>query len=229
MARDCVLVMQELGFDSFYVCAHDRGARVAHKLCVDHPEHVKKAIFLDICPTLAMYSSTNFEFAKSYFHWFFLIQREHVPETMIAQNPEKFAEMFMGRRQDKGLEIFHPESFKHYVHNLGDKSIVHSMCQDYRASASLDLVEAQTDIEKNHYIQCPLTVLWGRHGVIEKCFNAVDEWGLVTKAGVPVEGYSIDSGHYLPEQAPNDVAGAISRFFVENNNISKPYRLTAVP
>lgn len=214
MALDCVTVMQQLGYDSFYVCAHDRGARVAHKLCVDHPTRVKKAIFLDICPTLAMYSSTNFEFAKAYFHWFFLIQKEPLPETLISQNPRRFAEMFMGGRQAKGLEIFAPECFDHYVHNLGDPAIVHAMCQDYRASASLDLEEARADIQNKRFIKCPLMVFWGRHGVIEKCFDAVQEWRAVTDPDVPVEGHSIDSGHYIPEHAPDEVVAAIEKFFL---------------
>ncbi|OAL40661.1 hypothetical protein AYO20_00397 [Fonsecaea nubica] len=214
MARDCVKVMETLGFDSFFICAHDRGARVAHKLCVDFPDRVRRAIFLDICPTLAMYTSTNFEFARSYFHWFFLIQKEPLPETLISQNPRRFAELFMGGRQTSGLDIFQPECFDRYVRNLGDPAIVHAMCQDYRASASLDMDEAREDVENNRLIQCPLTVLWGRHGVIEKCFDAVSEWKRVTAANVPVEGHSIDSGHYIPEQAPDEVVMAIETFFL---------------
>ncbi|KIW34588.1 uncharacterized protein PV07_01363 [Cladophialophora immunda] len=213
MARDCVMVMETLGFDTFWICAHDRGARVAHKLCVDYPQKVKKAILLDICPTLAMYTSTNFEFARSYFHWFFLIQKEPLPETTISQNPRRFAEMFMGGRQASGLDIFKPECFDRYVRNLGGPAIVHAMCQDYRASASLDMDEAREDLENNRLVQCPLMVLWGRHGVIEKCFDAVSEWKKVTAADVPVEGHSIDSGHYIPEQAPDEVVLAIQKFF----------------
>ncbi|KIW94353.1 uncharacterized protein Z519_05669 [Cladophialophora bantiana CBS 173.52] len=214
MAQDCVKVMEKLGFDSFFICAHDRGARVAHKLCVDYPHKVRKAIFLDICPTLTMYTSTNFEFARSYFHWFFLIQKEPFPETMMSQNPRRFAELFMGGRQASGLGIFKPECFDHYVHNLGDPAIVHAMCQDYRASASLDMDEAREDLKNNRLIQCPLVVLWSRHGVIEKCFDAVSEWKMVTAADVSVEGCSIDSGHYIPEQSPVEVVRTIEKFFL---------------
>jgi len=214
MARDCVAVMDTLGVESFYVCAHDRGARVAHKLCVDHPERVKKAIFLDICPTLAMYSATNFGFAKAYFHWFFLIQQEPLPETLISQSAGEFAELFMGGRQERGVDIFEPESFEHYIGNLRDPKVVHAMCQDYRASASLDLDEARKDIEDRTLIRCPLMVLWGQHGVIEKCFDALSEWRKVTAPRVSVEGRSIDSGHYIPEHAPDEVVKAIRSFFL---------------
>lgn len=213
MARDCVRVMETLGFSSFFILAHDRGARVAHKLCVDYPERVKKAIFLDICPTLVMYTTTNFEFARSYFHWFFLIQKEPLPETLISQNPRRFAEMFMGGRQVRGLDIFKPHCLDQYVHNLGDPAIVHAMCQDYRASATLDLDEAREDIKAGRMIQCPLMVLWGRTGVIEKCFDAVKEWQAVTAPHITVKGYNVDSGHYVPEQAPDEVVEAVKGFF----------------
>lgn len=212
MARDFVAVMDQLGFDSFYVCAHDRGARVAHKLCVDFPQRVRKAIFLDICPTLAMYSSTNFDFAKAYFHWFFLVQKEPLPETLIGGNPRIYAELTMGGRQEPGLQVFEQSCFDYYVKCLEDPATVHAMCQDYRASASLDMDEAREDLKQGRLIQTPLLVLWGKHGVIEKCFDAVQEWRAVTEKGVPVNGHSVDCGHYIPEQAPDHVVSAILDF-----------------
>lgn len=216
MARDCIAVMDELGFSStpFFVCAHDRGARVAHKLCVDFPSRVRKAILLDICPTLAMYSATDLEFARSYFHWFFLIQAAPLPETLIAAAPRRFAEMFMGGRQERGLEIFRDECFDKYVRNMSDPEAVHGMCQDYRAAATLDLDEQREDLAEGRLVQCPLLVLWGKHGVIEKCFDAVKEWRAVTKEGVPVDGYAVESGHYVPEHAPEEVLSAIQKFLI---------------
>ncbi|KAJ9157922.1 Fluoroacetate dehalogenase [Pleurostoma richardsiae] len=212
MARDCAVVMEQLGFKSFYVCAHDRGARVTHKLCVDFPERVRKAIILDICPTLAMYTSTDFEFAKAYFHWFFLIQKEPLPETLISGSPRRFAELFMGGRQPRGLQIFDQESFASYVKVLEDPVAVHAMCQDYRASATLDLDEARDDLNNGKLVRCPLRVLWGKHGVIEKCFDAMKEWRAVTEEGINVDGHSLDSGHYIPEQVPDDVMFNILEF-----------------
>lgn len=214
MARDCVSVMDQLGFKSFFVCAHDRGARVAHKLCVDHPDRVRKAILLDICPTLAMYSATNFDFAKAYFHWFFLIQQEPLPETVLSSNPRKFAQMFMGGRQKNGVQIFEPECFEFYVKGLEDPVTVHAMCQDYRAAASLDLDEAKDDLANGRLVRSPLRILWGEHGVIEKCFDAIKEWRAVTEEGTLVEGHSLDSGHYIPEQVPDEVVSNILEFFV---------------
>ncbi|KAI5919207.1 Alpha/Beta hydrolase protein [Camillea tinctor] len=214
MARDCVAVMNFLGFESFFVCAHDRGARVAHKLCADHPERVRKAIFLDICPTLAMYTTTNIEFPRAYFHWFFLIQKEPLPESMISANPRRFVELFVGGRQEGGLQIFDQECLEYYIKILECPEAVHAMCQDYRASATLDLDEARDDLSQGKLIRCPLMILWAKRGVIEKCFDAVTEWREVTDKKVPVTGNSIQSGHYIPEHAPDDVVSAVLDFLI---------------
>ncbi|OLN82004.1 Fluoroacetate dehalogenase [Colletotrichum chlorophyti] len=216
MARDCVSVMDNLGYANqpFFVCAHDRGARVAHKLCVDYPDRIRKAIFLDICPTLIMYKTTSFDFAKAYFHWFFLIQQEPLPETLITAEPRKFAEMLMGGRQPEALKIFDKRNFDYYAGMLGDEATVHAMCNDYRASATLDLEEAEADLKSGRLIRSPLRVLWGKHGVIEKYFDALKEWRDVASKDAVVEGYSVDTGHYIPEQAPDDIVKAIEEFFV---------------
>lgn len=215
MARDCLAVMNELGFrGAFYVCAHDRGARVAHKLCVDHPARVRKAILLDICPTLAMFTKTDLDFAKAYWHWFFLSQSEPIPETMILSRSRDVAEMLMGGAKKTGLAIFDPVCFDAYAESLGDPATVHAMCNDYRASATLDLDEARDDLKNQRLVQCPLRILWGDAGVIEKCFNAIQEWQAVAAPGVSVDGYSVESGHYIPEQAPDSVLSAIDEFFV---------------
>jgi len=211
MARDLKIVMESLGHTKYYVCAHDRGARVAHKLCVDYPSNVIKAIFLDICPTLAMYSKTDFEFAKAYFHWFFLIQPYPFPETMISQNPKLFAKQFMGGRH-AGLEAFAPECLAQYFAVMEQPEAVHAMCEDYRASSTIDMEEARQDIADGKLIQNPLMVLWGKHGVIEKCFDALAEWKEVSKS--VISGKSVDSGHYIPEEAPGILVESIKTFFV---------------
>ena len=212
MARDSAFVMEQLGFSSYYVCAHDRGARVAHKLLVDFPERVTRAIFLDICPTLAMYSQTGFAFARAYFHWFLLIQKEPLPEMMIAADPRGFAEMFMGRRY-ASLEMFDASCWEEYVRVLGEPEAVHAMCEDYKAAASVDIDEAREDIARRRYIKSPLRVLWGKHGVIEECFDAVKEWREVAEHGLDVGGGSVDCGHYIPEESPNAVVMNIKEFF----------------
>lgn len=214
MARDCAISMEQLGYKSFYLCGHDRGGRVAHKLCVDFPDRVKKVMVLDICPTLAMYEATDFDFAKAYFHWFFLIQQSPLPETMILGNPRQVAEAFMGGRQQQGLSIFAEACFQEYVKGLGDPDTVHAMCQDYRAAATLDLEEQKEDMAKGRHIEAPLKVLWGKHGVVEKCFHALAEWRKVTYEGISVDGHAVDSGHYIPEEVPDIMVSEIRGFFV---------------
>lgn len=209
MAKDCAEVLKHFKIESVYVCAHDRGARVAHKLLVDYPKLVKRAIFLDICPTLAMYTKTDLTFATKYFHWFLLIQKAPLPEKAISANPREFATNFMGGRQADGITIFEKDNFDSYVHGLGDRETIHGMCQDYRASATLDLDEARSDLKNGRLIQCPLLVLWGDHGIIGKCFDAVQEWKDVAEKNVEIRGRAVDSGHYLPEQASEEVHSAI--------------------
>ncbi|KAF3018560.1 hypothetical protein E8E14_012736 [Neopestalotiopsis sp. 37M] len=214
MARDCISIMDQLGFKSkFHVVAHDRGARVAHKLLVDYPDRVHKAILLDICPTLTMYEATNFDFAKAYFHWFFLIQKAPLPETMILSDPRMITEMFMGGRQDDGLKIFEKEAFDAYVKGLSTFEGVHATCNDYRAAATVDLEESRKDLAEGKLIQTPMRVLWGKFGVIEKCFKAVEEWKKVTAENVHVDGYAVESGHYIPEHVPEDLLKSIEEYF----------------
>ncbi|WQF81175.1 Putative alpha/beta hydrolase-1, epoxide hydrolase [Colletotrichum destructivum] len=216
MARDCVTVMDHLGYAGkpFFVCAHDRGARVAHKLCVDSPDRVRAVVLLDICPTLVMYKTTDFRFARAYFHWFFFIQQAPLPEELIGASPKRFAELFMLGRDPRSITVFGQDNFDYYVSVLEQPESVHAMCNDYRASATLDLEEAEADLAAGRLIRSPLLVLWGKQGVIEECFDAVKEWQAVTSEDISVKGYSVESGHYIPEQAPDDVVKAITEFLV---------------
>ena len=211
MAKDCVDVMEKLGHEQFYICAHDRGARVAHKLCVNYPEKVRKAIFLDIAPTLAMYDQTKFAFAKAYWHWFFLIQPSPLPESLMVANPKSWIENTMGGGYGIGLDAFDEEAVESYVKQIGDKDCVAGMCEDYRAAASVDLDESREDVEKGRKIKCPLQVLWGKKGVIESQFDALKEWREVAEEGM-VHGMSVDSGHYIPEENPDIVLKHIKEF-----------------
>lgn len=212
MARDCAIVMSTLGFETFFVCAHDRGARVAHKLCVDYPKRVRKAILLDIAPTLDMCSSPTFDMAKTYFHWFFLIQKTPFPEELIASNARRTAEMFLAGGDKDQLERFDQGCFAYYVDRLGDKACIHAMCQDYRASASVDLEEARQDERLGIKIQCPLLVLWSKHGLIASQYEPLNLWKALAKVQESVTGWAVDSGHFIPEQIPLQVASAIETF-----------------
>ncbi|KAF2089407.1 alpha/beta-hydrolase [Saccharata proteae CBS 121410] len=214
MARDCVAVMQQHGFATFAVCGHDRGARIAHKLLVDHPRVVTKALLLDICPTRAMYAAADAAFAKAYHHWFWLVAPEPLPETMILGDPRRVLECLMGGKAGPvGLEkVFGVEPFERYVECARDEETVHAWCEDYRAAAEVDCEEQRRDAEEGRLIEAPIRVLWARHGVCEKMFDTLGEWRKVSRA--EVSGEAVESGHYIPEEVPDVLLKHIHEFLV---------------
>ncbi|TDV37173.1 haloacetate dehalogenase [Paraburkholderia caballeronis] len=209
MAADQVAVMRHFGFERFLVCAHDRGARVAHRMALDHPDAVERLMLLDIAPTLAMYEQTDRRFATLYFHWFFLIQPEPLPEALIGANPDAYIERVMGSRH-AGLAPFAPEALDAYRHALRQPGAVHAMCEDYRASATIDLDHDRADIERGLKVSCPLRVLWGEHGVIGQCFDPLAEWRKVAR---DVSGVALPCGHYIPEEASDALLVEMRSFF----------------
>jgi haloacetate dehalogenase len=209
MAADQLAVMRHFGYERFPVCAHDRGARVAHRMALDHPDAVERMMLLDIAPTLAMYEKTDRAFATAYFHWFFLIQPAPLPETLIGANPDAYVERVMGSRS-AGLAPFSPAALDAYRHALKQPGAVHAMCEDYRASASIDLEHDRADLERGTRIGCPLRVLWGADGVVARCFSPLDEWRAVAR---DVSGRALDCGHYIPEEAPDALLAEMLAFF----------------
>ena len=209
MAADQIAVMRHFGFDRFLVCAHDRGARVAHRMALDHPDAVERMMLLDIAPTLAMYEGTDRKFATAYFHWFFLIQPQPLPETLIGADPEAYVKAVMGGRH-AGLAPFEPDALRAYCEALRASGAVHAMCEDYRASATIDLEHDREDLERGRKIGCPLRVLWGAEGVVAKCFDPLREWQRVAR---DVSGRALACGHYIPEEAPDALIAEIHDFF----------------
>lgn len=198
MARDGVELMNALGFEQFSILAHDRGARVAHRLALDHPEAVQRMVLLDIAPTLAMYSQTNEAFARAYWHWFFLIRPAPLPETLIEADPEGYLRSVMGSRS-AGLKPFTDEAFAQYLRCLSLPGSARGICEDYRASAGIDLEHDRADLEAGHHLSLPLLVLWGAEGTVGRCFDPLREWQQVA---TDVRGKSLPAGHYLAEEVP---------------------------
>jgi haloacetate dehalogenase len=198
MARDQVAVMRSLGFDRFDLLAHDRGARVAHRLAVEHPAAVSRLILLDVAPTLAMYEQTSDAFARAYWHWFFLIQPEPLPERLIEADPAAYVREVMGRRS-AGLAPFDPAALAEYERCIALPGTAHGICEDYRAAAGIDMEHEREDIASARLIESPTLVLWGEQGAIQKCFKPLDEWRRLARQ---VEGESLPCGHYIAEEAP---------------------------
>ncbi len=209
MAADQAAVMRSLGFDRFMVCGHDRGARVSHRLAVDHADRVEKLVLLDISPTLAMYEQTSKLLATLYFHWFFLIQPRPLPETMISANPDFYYKSVMGGRW-AGLGVFAPEALAEYSRCWNRPETVHAMCEDYRAAASIDLEHDRADRDAGKGVRCPTLVLWGANGVIEKCFKPLHDW---RRVATNVQGHTVPSGHYIPEEIPGILVDELLAFF----------------
>jgi haloacetate dehalogenase len=209
MARDQVELMRALGHERFFVVGHDRGGRVAHRLAVDHPGAVLRIAVLDIAPTLAMYDKTDDAFARAYWHWFFLIQPAFVPERMIGGDPRFYLRAKMAESHDRG--VFDPEAWAEYERCF-TPGAVHASCEDYRAAASIDLEHDRADLGAGRRVRAPLLALWGAHGVVERCFDALDEWRRVAD---DVRGHALPSGHYIPEEVPELLIRELENFFDE--------------
>lgn len=210
MAQDQLAVMRACGFDRFDVLAHDRGARVAHRLAADHPQAVERIVLLDIAPTLVMYEKTTDAFARAYWHWFFLIQPSPLPERLIEADPGAYIRDMMGRRK-AGLAPFDPRALAEYERCLRLPGAAHAVCEDYRASAGIDLIHDRADIDAGRLLEQPLLVLWGADGVIQKCFQPLDEWRRVAR---DVRGESLPCGHYIPEEAPEALLERVEPFLM---------------
>lgn len=199
MAADLVEVMRALGHARFDVLAHDRGARVAHRLAMDHPDRVGRLTLLDIAPTLAMYEQTGEAFARAYWHWFFLIQRAPLPERLIEADPGAYVHDLMGGRAPGGGTWFDPRAMAEYTRCLSQPGAAHALCEDYRAAAGIDLAHDRADREAGRRLVQPLQVLWGERGIVQRCFDPLSEWRRVAD---DVRGAALPCGHYIPEEAP---------------------------
>jgi haloacetate dehalogenase len=212
MARDMRRVMQALGHERFAVMAHDRGARVAHRLAADHGEAVSRLVLLDIAPTLAMYEQTSETFARAYWHWFFLIQPAPLPERLIEADPAAYLRDVMGRRS-AGLAPFDLRALAEYARCLAQPGSAHGLCEDYRAAAGIDLAHDRADRDAGRRLRMPLLALWGEQGVVHRCFKPLDEWRRVAE---DVRGGPLPCGHYIPEEAPEALLAQALPFLTED-------------
>lgn len=209
MSADMVKVMQELGFERFLVGAHDRGARVAHRMALDWPERVARLAVLDIAPTREMYANTGDGFARAYWHWFFLIQKAPFPERMIEADPRAFWLKKCGSGS-AGLSPFSDAALEAYLEAFADPEVIRASCEDYRAAATIDI--AHDDADDGRKLSCPLLALWGKTGTIEAHFDCLSLW---RKRADDVRGEALPGGHYLAEELPDRVARHFIDFFSE--------------
>lgn len=207
MAQDMIEVMASLGYSKFFVAGHDRGARVTHRMALDYPEKIQKACVMDVVPTHYMFKMTDKLFATGYYHWFFLIQPDGLPEHMINADPDYYLTEKLKRWSAPGA-VFSDEAVADYVRCFSKPESVHASCEDYRAAASIDLVHDEEDMDKK--IECPLMVLWGAEGFVNRTYDVLDVW---QERAEQVQGRSLDCGHFLPEEAPAATCDELLRFF----------------
>ncbi|WP_419770374.1 MAG: alpha/beta fold hydrolase [Candidatus Marinarcus sp.] len=209
MAQDQVSVMERLGFTKFHVVGHDRGARVAHRLILDHKEKVLSCTMMDILPTYDMYEKTNKEFATKYWHWFFYIQPVGFPERLLGADPEYFIRRNLLNKVNKESEKMFPEDvIQEYIRHYSDPACVHAISEDYRASNSIDLLHDEAN--RNVKFETPLLVLWGANGVVGNIWDVLEGWKEFAK---DVTGFAVPNcGHFVPEEQPQIVYDALIGF-----------------
>jgi len=211
MAQDMVEVMDALGVTSFYLCGHDRGARVAHRLALDHPSRVQRLCVIDIAPTLDMYAATDFEFACAYDHWFHLIQPAPLPETMINGSALAYLHAKLGGWGSLGLDHIEPAALAEYERCFSNPATIHAMCEDYRASADIDLTHDRASRARGDKIACDMLVLWGQRGVVNQLFQPLELWQ--AQCAGKVTGQALPAGHFIPEELPQETAAQLVTFF----------------
>jgi haloacetate dehalogenase len=236
MAQDLAALMQQLGHARYGVCGHDRGGRVAHRLALDHPAAVTRLAVIDIAPTLDMYSATDQRFASAYYHWFHLIQPTPLPEQMILGCWRDYLHTKLGRwgatsgpqdagasaprgggsalgRPGGGLVLPHiePQALAEYERCFARPETVHAMCEDYRASAGIDLEHDRASRAAGAKVACDMRVLWGQRGVVNALFDPLALWR--AQCSGDVQGECLPAGHYIPEELPEATAAQLMRFF----------------
>jgi haloacetate dehalogenase len=209
MAGDMVRLMDHFGYCRFQLIGHDRGARVAHRLTLDHAARVRRLAVLDIVPTLAHFEGSDMAFAMGYYHWFWFAQPHPFPENLISAAPEVWFRAHTSR-EPKGVDFFAAPALQDYLAHARDPEMVRGMCEDYRAAATIDLVHDRESRATGDKITCPLLALWGTKGKIESWYDALAVWR--EYATGPVSGHSVAAGHYLAEEAPGDVIQALMAF-----------------
>lgn len=213
MAEDQRAVMAALGFHRFHVMGHDRGARVAYRMALDHPGAVDKLVLLDIVSTHDMYARSDREFAKALFQWYFFTQEPPLPEDMIMASRAQFFRysLHIARyhsENDTSAEAFPADVYDEYFRRY-TRETVHAICEEYRAGETVDMVLDAQDLAAGRMIQAETLALWGANGLVEQFFKPLELWGRFCR---DVQGRSLPCGHFIPEEAPAALLEAVEAF-----------------
>lgn len=211
MAADIHALMRALGHERYAVVGHDRGGRVAHRLALDAPDAVTRLVLIDIAPTLDMYERTDMAFARAYYHWFHLIQPAPLPERMIGGDPLSYLHAKLGGWGAGGLHYIEPQALAEYERCFAQPDVIHAACEDYRASAGIDLEHDRAARAAGQRIACDTLLLWGERGVVHRLFDPVALWQ--AQCAQPLQASLVaNAGHFIPEEQPQATADALLRF-----------------
>jgi haloacetate dehalogenase len=208
MARDQAGLMRQLGFGQFQLVGHDRGARVAHRLVLDHPGTVTRLAVLDIVPTRHVLGNVTRGLATAYYHWFFLIAPNGIPEHLIAADPGYWIRSFISPLLGEGASI-EPEVMEDYIRCFRDPGTIAGSCADYRSGASTDLIHDEETFAAGQKIECPVLALWGKQAFVGRGYEPLGVW---QQYATDVRGHALPTGHFLPEEAPDQVSAALHEF-----------------
>jgi haloacetate dehalogenase len=210
MAQDQVEVMAALGFERFYAAGHDRGARVLHRMCLDHPQKVARAAIIDIVPQHHLYANISKAWATFSWHWFFNIQPYDLPEKMMGADPDWFIKKKLAKTE-QGLGFFDPAALQDFMRCFRNPATIHAICEDYRAGASIDLEMDEADVQAGRKMDCPLLLLWGATGGVGRNQKSMEIWPRY--ASDIRAGKALPSGHYVQEEAPEETYTELRAFF----------------
>ncbi len=209
MAQDQVDVMAALGHETFQVAGHDRGARVVHRMCLDHAGRIERAAVLDIVPTHTIFRTLNAQVAFGYYHWLFLAQPYDLPERLIGADPDYYLARKLGH-WSASLGGFDEAALAEYRRCFSDPATIHASCEDYRAAITVDMEHDEADLERR--VGCPLLVLWGAKGLMQKSYDVLATW---REKATDATGHALDCGHFLAEEAPEETLAAFEGFFTD--------------
>jgi haloacetate dehalogenase len=210
MAQDQIDVMRHLGFEKFQAGGHDRGARVLHRLCLDHPDSVTRAAFIDMLPQHYLLNNVTKSWGIFSWHWFFMVQPNPMPETMISADPEFFIRRKLSKTA-QGTAFFDSRALAEYIRCIRDPRTVYGMCEDYRATFGVDLDMDTLDFTSERKVTCPAMILWGEKGGVGRNHDAAAIW---SRYATRIERTAtVPSGHYLQEECPEETYIELRKFF----------------
>ena len=214
MAGDIVALADTLGVQRFHLVGHDRGARVSHRLALDHPDRLDSLCLIDIAPTLAMYEGTDQAFATAYFHWFFLIQPRPLPETLLEPRMKQWVRSLLASFGRGSLDWYSAEALAEYERCMDTPEAIHASCEDYRASAGIDLEHDRQSQAQGQRIACPLLATWGERSIVNRSFDARALWQ--SRSASPIRSSVLPTGHFIPDENPAALLAVLEPFLADN-------------